>query len=249
MGIYTNFAYVYDRLMAGMDYPEWVKYIEAIFQRYDTSPKAVVDLACGTGGITIPMARKGYEVIGIDRSEDMLYVAREKSRKLGLQIPFVCQDIRQLTLHRPVDAVTCMCDGFNYILSEEELSKAFQNIFDYLKPGGLFIFDISSYFKLSSILGNHTMADTGRDISFIWQNSFDKTEAICQMELTFFVRKGELYQRFDEVHYQKAYQRERILELLVQCGYDRVESYHPFTFEPPKKRAQRIFFAARKPVA
>jgi 2-polyprenyl-3-methyl-5-hydroxy-6-metoxy-1,4-benzoquinol methylase len=246
MRIYNQFAYVYDVLMKDVNYLKWVDYIERIFKHFAVKPRQVIDLACGTGNIAIPLKARGYDVMGIDQSEDMLCVAREKALKKGMNILFVCQDMRRVSLHHPVDAMTCMCDGINYILAEKELDLVFEGVHRYLNPGGIFIFDISSHYKLSSILGNNTFVETDQEISFIWRNCFDKRTNICEMELSFFVKEGEYYKRFDEFHYQRAYEIDEIVDGLIRNGFKSIEVYQPFTLKPPKKRCERIFFAAQK---
>lgn len=246
MGIYNGFAYIYDTLMQDVNYPKWVDYIELLFRHYGVKPRQIVDLACGTGNITILLRERGYDVIGIDQSEDMLFVAREKARNRGMNITFIFQDIRHISLHHPVDAMTCICDGINYISAEEELDLVFEGVYRYLNPGGIFVFDISSYYKLSSVVGNNVFVKTDEDISYIWQNYFDKQSRICEMELSFFVKEGEHYKRFDEVHYQRAYHAEEIVGHLENNGFEDIGVYQPFTLKPPKKKAERIFFAARK---
>jgi SAM-dependent methyltransferase len=242
--MYHEFAYLYDTLMKHVDYEKWTDQIEAIFHLYGKTPKTIVDLACGTGGITNVLAARGYQTTGVDLSEDMLYVAREKARKSGLRIPYICQDIVHLELHRPVDAIVCMCDGFNYILDKGDLKKALQRIYRFLNPGGILVFDISSHYKLSSVLGNHTMADPGEDISLIWLNHFDKEKQLLEMHLTFFKKEGGRYKRSDETHLQRAYREEEILELLDECKFLNASSYSPEGLTPPKKRSHRIFFSA-----
>jgi 2-polyprenyl-3-methyl-5-hydroxy-6-metoxy-1,4-benzoquinol methylase len=242
--MYLEFAYIYDTLMKNVDYEKWTDQIEAIFKKYGKAPKTVADLACGTGGITNTLAARGYRATGIDLSEDMLYVAREKARKSGLRIPYICQNIVQLELHKPVDAIVCMCDGLNYILDKADLKKALERIYHFLNPGGILVFDISSHYKLSSVLGNHTMADTGEDISLIWLNQFNKETQILEMNLTFFTKDGSRYKRTDETHLQRAYQEDEILALLTECNFTDTESFSPDRLTSPKKRSQRIFFAA-----
>jgi SAM-dependent methyltransferase len=245
--MYQDFAYIYDDLMGNVDYEKWTDHVEAIFKKYGIKPKSVVDLACGTGGVTNILAGRGYQVTGVDLSEDMLYVAREKARKSGLSIPYICQDMTRLELHQPVDAITCMCDGFNYILDKADLQRTLQRIYDYLCPGGILVFDISSHYKLSSILANNTMADPDEEISLIWLNQFNKDTQILEMSLTFFVREGSMYNRSDETHLQRAYHEDEIMELLQECGFTQRETFAPFSLTPPKKRSQRIFFAAVRP--
>jgi ubiquinone/menaquinone biosynthesis C-methylase UbiE len=242
--MYHEFAYIYDTLMKNVDYEKWTDQIEAIFKKYGKAPKTVADLACGTGGITNALAARGYRAAGVDLSEDMLYVAREKARKSGLRIPYICQNIVQLELHKPVDAIVCMCDGLNYILDKADLKKALERIYHFLNPGGILVFDISSHYKLSSVLGNHTMADTGEDISLIWLNQFNKETQILEMNLTFFTKDGSRYKRTDETHLQRAYQEDEILALLTECNFTDTESFSPDRLTSPKKRSQRIFFAA-----
>ncbi|NLO83378.1 MAG: class I SAM-dependent methyltransferase [Clostridiales bacterium] len=246
MEIYNNFAYIYDALMEDVDYPGWVDYIERILKRYGVKPARIVDLACGTGNITILLKERGYHVIGVDQSEDMLSVAKEKAAKKGMDIPFIYQDMRFLELHGPVDAITCICDGINYILSFRDLNMVFRGVYRYLNPNGVFIFDISSYYKLSSILGNNIMVETDERISYIWLNYFDRRTSICEMSLSFFIKEGNYYRRFDEIHYQRAYRMEEIVQRLKKNGFKDIGVYQPFTFETPKKKAERIFFAARK---
>jgi ubiquinone/menaquinone biosynthesis C-methylase UbiE len=242
--MYHEFAYIYDTLMKNVDYEKWTDQIEAIFKKYGKAPKTVADLACGTGGITNALAARGYRAAGVDLSEDMLYVAREKARKSGLRIPYICQNIVQLELHKPVDAIVCMCDGLNYILDKADLKEALERIYHFLNPGGILVFDISSHYKLSSVLGNHTMADTGEDISLIWLNQFNKETQILEMNLTFFTKDGSRYKRTDETHLQRAYQEDEILALLTECNFTDTESFSPDRLTSPKKRSQRIFFAA-----
>ena len=232
--------------MKDYGYERWVDYIEELFTRSDFSPSTMVDIACGTGNMTILLAEKGYDIIGIDSSEDMLYMAKEKSLSKGLNIPFIHQDIRNLALHGPVDVITCMCDGFNYILSKGELITIFKKIYELLNRQGFLIFDISSYYKLSTILGDNIMADASEDISLIWFNTFDGHDDICCMDLTFFVSEGCQYRRFDETHYQRAYRLKDVEILLANARFSNIQVFHPFTFEPPKADSHRWVFIAQK---
>jgi SAM-dependent methyltransferase len=246
--MYEEFAYIYDKMMLeDVDYIEWADYIEDLFRLYDIRPKDVADLACGTGNMTTILSQRGYNVIGIDRSEDMLSVAQEKAREQGLRIPFICQDLRRVSLHKTVDAVLIVCDGINYILDDSDLDKVFSGIYSILKPNGVLLFDISSHYKLSSILGNSIMIDNDTDISLIWQNDFDDQMGICTMELTFFVREGSLYRRFDEIHVQKAHRICDIVGRLEQNNFIDINCYNHMGFSQPQEDSQRILFASRKP--
>ncbi|HPT78314.1 MAG TPA: class I SAM-dependent methyltransferase [Candidatus Atribacteria bacterium] len=242
--MYEKFAYVYDALMQDVDYDRWVDFIEDIFKVYGAKPETIVDLACGTGNITGRLAERGYKVTGIDISGDMLAVASEKARNAGLDITYVCQDMRELELHRPVDAITCMCDGFNYILEDADLEQTLSGIKRYLNPGGILVFDTSSHYKLSRVLGNNVMTETEGDINLIWCNTYDKSSEIVQMNLTFFVKEENRYRKFEETHFQRAYKQEDMIRMLEKCGFSNPACFAEFSLEPPRKKTQRIFYAA-----
>ncbi|NMA95412.1 MAG: class I SAM-dependent methyltransferase [Clostridiales bacterium] len=232
--------------MIDYDYDRWTKYILKIFKMQNVTPKYIADIACGTGSFTIRLSDRGYELIGIDSSEDMLNVAKNKSLDLGLDIPFIHQDIRHLSLHRNMDAIICMCDGFNYILSKKDLKMSFKRVYESLEQAGIFIFDISSYYKLKNILGNNVMADASEDISLIWFNEFFKEELICRMDLTFFLRSKDVYTRFDETHFQRAYTLEDIVDNLLDIGFTDTQVYTPFTFDSARENDHRWVFVAKK---
>ncbi|HZJ58574.1 MAG TPA: class I SAM-dependent methyltransferase [Clostridia bacterium] len=245
--MYGDFAYIYDKMMYDVDYIKWADYIEDLFRHYGIRPVDIADLACGTGNITAILAERGYSVMGIDSSEDMLAVAHEKAYGKGLRIPFICQDLRRISLHQRVDAALIICDGINYILEDSDLDEVFSGIYSILKPHGVLLFDISSRYKLSSILGNNIMVDDDPDISLIWQNDYDEEEGICTMDLTFFVRKGSLYRRFDETHIQKAHRACDIVGKLKQNNFVDIKCYGHMGFTEPDKDSQRLMFASRKP--
>ncbi len=246
MAMYENFAYIYDRMMEDVNYSEWADYIQELFSHYQINPRNIADLACGTGNITTIMAQRGYNMIGIDSSKDMLMIAQEKSRKKGLKIPFICQDIRDIALHKSVDAVLIICDGINYIIDDRDLYRVFFGINSILSPGGILLFDISSHYKLSSILGNNTIIDDDGDITLIWENSFDGKEDICRMELTFFVKENSYYKRFDEFHVQRAHHIQDIFNSLEQSKFENINCYKHLTLEEPSEKDQRYLFAAQK---
>lgn len=244
--MFQEFAAVYDQLMGCTDYGKWTDFIEAIFKAQGHKPKTVVDLACGTGTIAGMLARRGYAVTGIDLSEEMLESAREKLRLQGIRIPLVQGDMRSFALHQPADAVVCLCDGFNYLLTEEDAAKALQCIRRNLAPGGLLVFDVSSRYKLQSVLGSKAMAEVRDDVTLVWQNRYEPQTRLLTMDLTFFVQEGTLYRRFEETHIQRAYDGEELIRLLSDHGYEDIVSYAPFALKPPGHRDHRLFFAAKK---
>lgn len=240
--MYEDFAAIYDPLMRDVDYDGWANYIAGFLPEGRLS---IADCACGTGNIALRLARLGHSVTGLDLSPDMLRIAAEKARQAGLRVPFVCEDMRALSLHRPVDVVTACCDGVNYLASLEDVSRFFLAAREALKPGGLLLFDVSSEYKLSRVLGNNTFAEDDGERAYIWQNSYDDNTRLVSMELSFFVKEGALYRRFTEEHTQRAHSEAELLALLSDAGYE-ASAYDAFTKDPTREESERIQFAAKK---
>ena len=232
--------------MRDVDYKAWAKYLVDTFKKHDVHPKTILDIACGTGNITIPMAQMGYKVTGIDISESMLSVAENKTRMNGLKVRFIRQDMVDLKVREKFDAVICGCDGINYVIDDGDLVKTFTKIYDILNDDGIFIFDISSFYKLKHILGNNTLFQEREGICYCWENEFDEDKFIVTMVLNFFVPVGQLYRRFEEIHQQKAYDVETIINKLRSIGFTKVSIYDEFTFVKPRPQSMRIFFAVQK---
>ena len=240
---YSAFAAGYDRMMGDVDYDGWAKYIDGFLR--EAGAKSVLECACGTGSLTVRLGRMGYAVTGSDLSEDMLMVARQKALQAGLRfLPFVCQDMRRIALHRPVDAVVAACDGVNYLLEGAE--DFFRAAYKALAPGGLLLFDVSSAYKLSSILGNNTFAAVGEDWAYIWENQYHPRLGRTDMLLTGFLQQGKGYARFEERHSQRAYTEEELTTALESCGFRDIRVYKAFTRSDPAPAAERLQFAARK---
>ncbi|OQB24111.1 MAG: Glycine/sarcosine N-methyltransferase [Firmicutes bacterium ADurb.Bin182] len=242
---YTILAKLYDPFMADVDYDSWAAYIKRFLP--GGGRLVIADCACGTGELTVRLAASGHTLIGIDKSAEMLETASQKARARGLKIPFIKQDIRRFELHKKVDAVICTCDGVNYLSSREQVRRFFDAAYNALKPGGLLIFDISSRYKLSAVLGNNTFANDDEAHSYIWQNAYDESNKLLEMSLTFFIKKGELYERSKEVHIQRAHSAAEIENALSSAGFYLSGVYGGFTTEPPDKEAERIQFVAAKP--
>ena len=241
---YCGFAEVYDLLMADVDYDCWCAYIIKLL---DMSCGNIVDCACGTGEISIRLAKAGFYVTGVDLSESMLRVAAEKARRAGKSIPFVCQDMADLTLHRPVDAIVCTCDGVNYLDDPKRLTAFFAAAYRSLLPGGKLLFDISSAYKLEHVIGDHTFTSDERDCAYLWTNSYDAAKKLSHMNLSLFIRHGQLYHRVDEYHVQRAYTQAEIERALLDAGFEPSGTYDCFTLDKPKPDSERLQFVAVKP--
>jgi ubiquinone/menaquinone biosynthesis C-methylase UbiE len=246
MSAYSSFAYVYDVLMGDVDYESWVVYIEQIFNRYGLEPQNIVELACGTGNIANRLAKRGYNVIGTDLSEDMLMVAQEKAADMEVPVIYLHQDMKEMMLPNELDCILCVCDGMNYVLKEADLAQIFQSAHEHLKAGGLFIFDISSYYKLSHILGRNTFAENHKGVSYIWENYYDEKRGICDFDLTLFVQEERLYRKYTESHSQRAYKEEMIMNILDKVPFKTIEGFDSFTFQKPRLESERIYFVCQK---
>lgn len=248
MNQYSDFAFVYDELMSEVDYDGWVKYIEEIIKKENCKVKNILELACGTGNMTIPLTKRGYDIAGIDISDQMLSVAREKAEKQGVELVLLQQDIAELDFEiTDLDCVLCACDGFNYITYDDDLESVFSKTHELLKEDGIFIFDISSFYKLANILGNNMYGENREDIAYMWQNYFDDEENLVEMELAFFIKDEDgKFERFEEIHQQRAYTEEEIIEMLEEVGFSSIKVFGDFTFERPTDETQRIFFVCRK---
>ena len=245
---YNEFAAYYDRLMADVDYDLWAKYLRDLLQAGGVvSDQSILDCACGTGEITLRLHRAGYRMTGADVSERMLEQAQQKARKAGARIAFVRQPMQSLSVHKPVSAITCACDGVNYLLSLEDVQKFFICASRALKDEGLLLFDISSAYKLEKILGGQTFGEDEPECTYLWQNCFDEKTRLLEMRLSFFTPDGRgAYKRFDERHVQQAHTVTELSSLLEQTGFTLEGVYDAFTKNVIKENSERIQFVARK---
>ncbi len=247
--MYESFAHLYDEFMQTIPADEWADYIEQLFEKHQLRPHLVLDLACGTGSLALELNRRGYDMIGVDGSEEMLQQAGEKAENAGKseEILFLLQDMREFELYGTVDAIVCTCDSLNYLLEEEDIRQVFALAENYLDQGGLFLFDMNTEYKYRQILGEQTFADTTEDGAFIWDNYFYEDEKINEYQVTFFEEmKNGLYRRSEETHYQKAYRPEDIRKWLEEAHLKVEGIYDSFTLNQPDEKSERITFVARE---
>ena len=247
MNAYTSFAAVYDKFMDNIPYEEWSRYIIDLLQKHGVKDGLVLELGCGTGSMTELLAKAGYDMIGIDNAEDMLELASEKRQQSGLDILYLLQDMREFELYGTVRAVVSVCDSMNYITEEDDLLQVFRLVNNYLDPGGMFLFDLNTLYKYEEVLGECTIAENREECSFIWENYYDPEEQINEYDLTLFIEEEEgLYRKYEEVHYQRAYDLNRIEELIREAGMEPVAVYNAFTEEEPGEDSERVYVLARE---
>lgn len=243
---YETLAASYDRLTRDIPYREILAFYRRIQADYDLRPATAVDLACGTGSMSILLAEAGMEVIGVDQSEEMLTVAYEKAMDMERPPYFVRQKLQKLRLPAPVDLAVCCLDGINYITEPDQLGAAFSRIFRSLKPGGLFLFDINTEQKLASLNGQ-IFVDEDDDVFCLWRAEYDPETRLCRYGMDIFRREGGLWARSAEEHLERAYRTEELTQWLLEAGFADVRLYADRRPEPPAPAEQRIFLAARRP--
>jgi len=272
---YESFACVYDLFMSDTPYDDWCEYLHGLLLRCGVADGLILELGCGTGAMTGRLSRLGYDMIGVDNSVDMLEIAREKQLEQknrdetdgGTGIPkrtdhsekepdilYLLQDMRGFELYGTVRAVVSVCDSMNYITEESDLLQVFRLVNNYLDPGGVFIFDLNTPYKYEEILAENVFAENREEGSFIWENWYDPATRINEYDLTLYIRRdeegtlcpGSLYERYEETHYQMAWQPERVWELLKKAGLKPEAVYDAFTMNEPNAESERVYFIARE---
>lgn len=248
MTSYGFLAGCYDQFTTDVNYPRWADYIESHFQKLGLPGNTILDLACGTGSLTWELAQRGYDMIGVDLSPDMLAEAMEKQRPIHGTAPvFLCQSMDKLDLYGTIDACVCCLDSINYVLDPKKLQKALERVYLFLMPGGIFLFDINSPYKLEHLDGQIFLDET-EDAYCVWRAEYSKRSHICSYFMDIFQLDEEtgLWERENELHQERAYAPEDLVSLLKQTGFQDIKQYGNLKMRAPKQEEDRIFFVARK---
>lgn len=249
MSGYGLFSAFYDRLMSDVDYEGRAAYLLSLFSRFrpEKPLETVLDLACGSGGITLPLAAVGLELIGVDGSQEMLAKAREKADRQGEDILFLCQDMRELDLYGTVDGALCALDGLNHLCRTGELAEVFRRLHLFIEPGGLFLFDVNTPYKHRQVLADNAFVFEEEDFLCIWRNRLMERTCEVDMQLDFFVRQEEgRYLRLSDDVRERAYSERTLRRLLDQAGFETLAVYADGTLEPPRADTERAVYVARR---
>ncbi|MBH9967526.1 class I SAM-dependent DNA methyltransferase [[Bacillus] enclensis] len=245
---YERFAYIYDHLMQDVDYDGWLDFVNRQSETYAAEGKDILDIACGTGELSLRLAGNGYSVTGIDLSEDMLVMAQQKAQERNIMLSIFQQDMSRLELQREYGLITIFCDSLNYLEKEEDVIHTFRGVYNHLKKDGLFMFDVHSLYKVSQIFMNQTFTHTDDAVSYIWDCFPGEVPNSVEHELTFFVadEKTGLYERVEELHKQRTYPVLQLTEWLAKEGFEVLDISADFTEQPPSDDSERLFFTCRK---
>ena len=250
MEAYTDFASVYDEFMDETPYEKWCENILKVLHEHEINDGLVLELGCGTGSMTELLATKGYDMIGVDYSAEMLNIAQEKKYDSGSDILYLCQDMREFELYGTVRAIVSVCDSLNYLLEDEDIVSCFKLVNNYLDPKGIFFFDFNTNYKYETVIGDRVIAENRESCSFIWENYYDSEAMINEYDLTIFVKESEkdeeLFRKFEETHFQRGYTLEQMKLFLQQAGLIFLQALDADTLGPVTPTSERVYCVAQE---
>lgn len=256
---YTEIASIYDIYMDHIPYDEWTDFIVDLLKKNNISDGLLLELGCGTGIMTRKLANKGYEMIGVDTSQEMLSIAIQQDENDNKSTLYLCQDMRSFELYGTVSAVVSFCDTMNYMLTEEDMLAVFKLVNNYLDPKGLFVFDLDTLYAYEHVLGDNTTVENREEGTFIWVNTYYEEEMINEVNLTVFIPENQqkendksadceeiLYKKYEENHYRRGYTVETIRYLIEEAGMEWIGAYDSQTQGPAMGNSERIYIVARE---
>jgi len=242
---YVSLAKYYDKLTTDVPYGTFADFYEQIYKRFDLKPVTILDMACGTGTLTRILCERGYDMIASDGSPDMLMSAMEKLSDLENMPLLLCQNMNELDLYGTVDSIICSLDGINYV-EKDVLPEVLRRVMLFLEPGGIFIFDINTPEKLLGLDGEMFIDETD-DVYCVWRAEYDEELDACVYGMDIFEKKGKLWRRTKEEHYEYIYRLDEMKSLLENAEFEDINIFAELKFEDPGNNEQRVFFTARKP--
>lgn len=247
MSGYRSFSYFYDMLTDNISYAKRAEYFDMLIKKHSGKKNLLLDLACGTGSLSEEMSRLGYDVIGVDGSEEMLNSAIEKKLESGLNIQYLCQDMTKLDMFGTIDVTICALDSLNHLPDLAAIERTVQRVSLFCEPSGLFIFDVNTPYKHRHILGNNTFVYDMDEVYCVWQNTYFERDNRVEMFLDFFERQENgSYKRYEDCFSEIAFDENIIDDLLIKSGFEIAAKYDYDTVLPPKPDSEKLVYAARK---
>ena len=243
---FDEIAFLYDRLMSGVPYREWVSYLKRLLKHWGHRPKTMLDLCCGTGTVSLLLAKEGHQVSGVDISPAMIELAAQKAQAMGVQADFHAQDAASFRLGKKFDLVFSFFDSLNYILESAALQQAFYQVSEHLNPGGLFIFDVNTELALAGRFFDQSNLSARAPVNYMWRSTYDPDSRICSINMDFTYEQAGVEKRIRVVHYQRAYDLAEVEEMLTTAGLQVLETYDGYSLRKATSRSDRVFFVARK---
>lgn len=243
---YSSFASVYDALTVNVDYKRRAEYIAGILKEQGIEDGLLLDLACGTGSLSVEFSKMGYEVIATDASPDMLMEARDKAYDEELNIMFLCQRMEETDLYGTVRAIVCALDSINHLPDVETLNKTFSVLKNFIDDGGIMVFDVNTLYKHREVLGNNTFIYDEDSVFCAWQNRLLKDNKTVNINLDFFRKNGNTYERYNENFNEIAFTDEEIVNAVEGGGFKVVARYDDLTGEEPTDKSERIYYVVRR---
>ena len=247
-GQYTSIARVYDELNAEYDYEGYANYIHSQVEKHKVADTSLaLDLACGTGKMTFLLRDLGYDMTGVDISEDMLSIARDISAENEIgDILWLCQPMQEFELYGTVDLCVCCLDSLNYLTNRDDLKRTLLLVRNYLIPDGIFIFDVNTPYRFKNVYGQNDFVSEGDGVLMTWQNDFNEKTGLCKFYLNFFEENEDgSYTRSQEVQSERCYSMRQILSLLKECGFEVLDIHGSITGEPYSDNDEKWYFTVR----
>lgn len=246
MSSYERLAESYDVFTSDVNYSLWADYYESLFEKYNIKPELVLDLACGTGSLSIELAKRGYDMTSVDASEEMLSCAIEKSYELDGNRPlFLCQRMEELDLYGTVDVAICALDSLNYLTEKELLFKAFDRLKYFVRPGGIVIFDVNTETKFKQMDGMSYIRDE-EDHFCAWSAEYDEKSRVCSMIMDIFDRNGKLWERSQEEHIERAHSDDEITSALESAEFKLLDRFDELSLNKASSDSQRVFWIVER---
>lgn len=243
---YDVFCGFYDSLTDNVEYEKRADYFCRLLSLCGIKEGILLDLGCGTGSMSVEMADRGFDVIGVDSSVGMLNAAREKCFEYGSGILLLNQEMQNIDLFGTVDAAICVLDGINHLPSADDVKKTFEKVSLFMNPGGAFVFDVNTLYKHESVLADNAYIYETEDVFCAWQNNYNPEDGSVDIELDFFREEDGVYYRSSESFSERAYELDKIKKMLEESGFEVIGIYDDMTLEPVRANTERAVFSARK---